>query len=210
MWRGLETRKIIGGDEPAALPRLFVALWLPGPLAEAALARLEELRAGGRGVRWVRREQLHVTLKFLGETRVEAVPEIEAALAGVAAGSRPFRMGLRPGGVFPPSGPPRVVWLGVAPGEELRDMAARVERALLPLGFSPERRSFRPHLTLGRAGPGAAVDPAVLARDFTVAPAEVGSLSLVQSELRPAGAIYRDAARWELGAGLGGGALGPL
>lgn len=179
--------------------RLFVALWLPEALAKAALSRLALLRRDGRGVRWVRPDQLHLTLKFLGETPAAFLPEIERALAGVAAASTSFALGLEAGGVFPPSGPPRVVWIGVSPAAKLVELAARVEQALQPLGFDPETRPFRPHLTLGRAEPGAVFDRALLARPLAAQPETIAALSLVQSQLRPGGSVYRTVAEWKLG-----------
>ncbi|MGQ9779136.1 MAG: RNA 2',3'-cyclic phosphodiesterase [Bacillota bacterium] len=176
--------------------RLFVAIWLPEPLARAAAARLEELRQGSRGIRWVRPEQLHLTLKFLGETPRAELPQLFSALAGVAAATRPFSLSLAPGGVFPPGGPPRVIWLGVTPEEELAVLAARVEEALVPLGHPPEKRPFRAHLTLGRAEPGAIFDRVLLGRALAGGPAVVGRLSLVQSVLRPQGPVYTTLADW--------------
>ena len=93
-----------------------------------------------------------------------------------------------------------MIWLGVTPEQALVELASRVERALNPLGFPPERRPFRPHLTLGRAEPGAAFDRQLLARLMHVEPATAGALALVQSTLRPEGAIYRNVAEWKLGA----------
>lgn len=178
--------------------RLFVALWLPAPLARAALVRLEELRPGSRLVRWVRPDQLHLTLKFLGETPAAKLPAIEAALRVVASSASPVTMGLAEGGVFPPAGPPRVLWLGLTPREELVALAGRVEKALAPLGFPPERRPFAPHLTLGRAEPGAVFDRALLGRGFALTPERIEKLSLVKSELRPGGSIYTNTAEWFL------------
>ena len=85
--------------------RLFVALWLPETLAKASLARLEQLRPGSAGVRWVRPNQLHLTLKFLGATSPRHLPEIQEALKGVAKASHPIELGLSSGGFFPPAGP---------------------------------------------------------------------------------------------------------
>ena len=88
----------------------------------------------------------------------------------VAAASCPVHLGLAEGGVFPPAGSARVVWLGLTPRAELIALAGRIEKALAPLGFPPERRPFTPHLTLGRAEPGAVFDRAILGRGFALAP----------------------------------------
>ena len=82
--------------------RLFVALWLPEALAKAPLARLEQLRPGSTGVRWVRPNQLHLTLKFLGATSPRHLSGIQEALQYVAKASHPIELGLSSSGVFPP------------------------------------------------------------------------------------------------------------
>lgn len=182
--------------------RLFVALWLPDGLRRAALARLEELRRGSIRVRWTKPEQLHLTLKFLGETPAAELPGIEEALARTAAAASPIHLNLAAGGVFPPAGPPRIIWLGLEPEKDLATLAAAVEQSLAPLGFAPEKRRFRPHLTLGRAEPGAVFRRELLAAPLDTQPGTVAALSLVQSELRPGGAVYTTVREWGLGGDL--------
>lgn len=197
--RGVQHMALTKDNSARDSLRLFVALWLPETLAGAAWRRLERLRPDGRGVRWVRREQLHLTLKFLGETPADKLPAVQEALAGAAAGGRPVDLRLTAGGVFPPAGPPRVLWLGLEPAGELGALAGAVEKALAPLGFPPEGRPFRPHLTLGRAEPGAAFDRAVLAREIAEPPAAVDSMALIRSDLGPGGPRYTTLCEWRLG-----------
>jgi 2'-5' RNA ligase len=137
--------------------RLFVALALPAA-ATAELARsLDRCRrtAPERGLRWVRAENAHLTLRFLGETDPAAVSALAEDLAGVAARHAAIdaEIGTHPG-AFPPRGPARVVWLDVAPHDPItalaRDVAAACEGRL---GLEPEARPFTPHLTLARANP---------------------------------------------------------
>ncbi len=136
-------------------PRLFIAV----PLGEAARVAVVDLvstvRAGEPergGVRWVRLEGVHVTLRFLGPTSPERVPALEAVLAEAATDLAPFAVRFGGAGAFPPTGRPRTLWLGVTVGgDELAALAARVDEALERSGWSPERRPFRAHLTLARA-----------------------------------------------------------
>lgn len=137
--------------------RLFVALALPEP-ATAELARfLERCRrtAPERGLRWVRADGAHLTLRFLGETDPAAVPALTVDLAAVAESHAAIdaRIGTAPG-TFPPRGPARVLWLDVTPAPPIaalaRDVAAACESRL---GLAPEGRPFTPHLTLARANP---------------------------------------------------------
>lgn len=174
--------------------RLFIALGIP-PEAREELARLQGwLR--GLPVRWVDPAGVHLTLQFLGEAAETSAPALLEALAGLPAA--PFALGLEGLGAFPDLRRPRVLWVGL--GGDLAALArlqAAVLAATAPLGFAPEARPFRPHLTLGRvrqdAGPeerravgravGHAAPPAPLSW-------EAGAPTLYQSTLTPAGAVY--------------------
>jgi RNA 2',3'-cyclic 3'-phosphodiesterase len=138
--------------------RLFIAVDPPPPLRVAFAAASRELAPALRGVRWVRPETLHLTLKFLGDTPAERVAEIISvsrdALARLGEGHVAFA-GL---GVFPSLRRPSVLWAGVRGGcKWLTEAATRVDAALATLGFPAETRRFRPHLTLGRVRRGTRV-----------------------------------------------------
>jgi len=144
--------------------RCFAAI----PLNEAIRRALREVQQGldlpGVKVRWVPDDQMHLTLKFLGETTDDQVVPISRALDELAAGTPAFTLRARGMGCFPPHGTPRVIWVGIEdPDAALNELHQRVETALAELGFPPERRRFRPHLTLGRVkrDPQKAVFPAV-------------------------------------------------
>lgn len=111
------------------------------------------MRARRLPVRWVRPEGIHLTLKFLGVVDDASEPRLRAALGQAAGGgdARPVMMQLEGFGVFPDFRRPRVVWAGVLPDPPLELLQHRVEQAFAPLGFPPEAKPFRPHLTLGRA-----------------------------------------------------------
>ena len=170
--------------------RAFFAIEL-GSAARAAAAELarwlREAR-GGDGVRWVRPEALHVTLRFLGDID----PSRAAPLAGrarlEAARLRPFALRLGPAELFPTPRRPRVVALGLEPVAPLEELAGAIERAVVAEGFAPEERGFRAHLTLGRVKdrrfPSVAAAP-LPAEEFAVEEAV-----LFRSELSPAGPRY--------------------
>jgi len=105
----------------------------------------------GLPVKWVRPEGIHMTVKFLGEVEPEREPELRAALTRAAAGGRPLPLAVRGFGVFPDATRPRVIWAGLDADPTLELLQHRVEQEFSPLGFPPEGRPFRPHLTLGRA-----------------------------------------------------------
>jgi RNA 2',3'-cyclic 3'-phosphodiesterase len=136
-------------------PRLFIAV----PLQEDARTAVVDLVAGVRagepergGVRWVRLDGVHVTLRFLGPTPLDRVPLLEPVLDEAADDMPAFRLRFGGAGTFPPTGRPRTLWLGVTDGaDELASLAATVDKALERSGWTAERRPFRAHLTLARA-----------------------------------------------------------
>ena len=136
-------------------PRLFVAVPI-GEEARAAIAAIvEPIRAAepaGRGVRWVRLDGLHVTLRFLGPTNEDRIPDLVAAVQRTAAGAQPFELRIDGAGAFPSAGRPRTIWLAIHDGGDgLADLAARLDRALVGAGWPASERPFRAHLTIARA-----------------------------------------------------------
>lgn len=177
--------------EPAenATERMFIALTLPDPV-RAAVAALETPMLG---VHWTRPEQLHVTLRFLGDVLAEQRDRMLERLAAVQVMS--FVLPVETLGTFPPPGrPPRVIWVGTGSGHpRLFQLRQRVDDALLSAGLDLDVRTFHPHITLARctenAGP-AAVEWCQAQREFAAPPFRVTSFELYASELRPDGARY--------------------
>lgn len=127
--------------------RLFVAIELPGQIREA----LTHVQAGLPGARWTPEENLHITLRFIGEVQEPAVEEIGEALWQIH--TQGFRLALKGVGKFGGESrrsPARIVYAGIEHGRELTDLAMRIERAVTDAGFPPETRKFHPHVTLGR------------------------------------------------------------
>jgi 2'-5' RNA ligase len=162
------------------------------------LAPLRERRREQLPVKWVRPENIHLSLKFLGNVEEARVAELRAALKQ-AAGSRPepraITVHIEGFGVFPDYHRPRVVWAGVASDPALELLQHGVEQAFAPLGFPTEARAFRPHVTLGRAGRDARPrDSAGLAGllgglDFS-ATVTIPNVDLMQSTLQSDGPVY--------------------
>ncbi|HYX10544.1 MAG TPA: RNA 2',3'-cyclic phosphodiesterase [Candidatus Acidoferrum sp.] len=147
-------------------PRLFVAVPLSEPARVAVAEVVERIQAGepeGRGVRWVRLDGLHVTLRFLGPTAETRVSDVAAAVASAAQGVAPFDIRIAGADAFPAVGRPRTIWLDVDRGaDDLAELAARLDDALAGAGWERERRPFRAHLTLARAD-GVRAGPATVA-----------------------------------------------
>jgi len=131
--------------------RLFIGLRLPKKQKARIHRAARVLRDEDLPVKWVEPDNLHVTLKFLGEVRKERIPEIEEALGRIAASTRSFSSALGGFGAFPTIRRPKVIWLGVEATPELRCLKQDLEWALGDVGFESETRSFHPHVTLGRA-----------------------------------------------------------
>jgi 2'-5' RNA ligase len=150
----------------------------------------------GEGVRWTRREQLHLTLKFFGNVAADQVQELTAALQRAAEGIRPLRLSLAGLGCFPTGQRPNVIWVGVA-GElaELETLQRRIDDETGAYGSHSEDREFRPHLTVGRvkASPSQARAIGEVVRQTRVGCLGdwlVAEVELIQSTLRPQGSIY--------------------
>lgn len=195
--------------------RLFVAVELEDDVRHAAAEAASALRraiarAGDLDARWIPEDSLHITLFFLGEVADERVAAVRAAL-DVPFATRPFSIDVGGAGAFPPSGPPRVLWLGVREGApQLAALHAEVSGRLWPLGFEPEHRKFSAHLTIarvrdvGRRG----ASPRPLREALTGCRAEAGrsrvsAVTLFQSRLSPKGAAYHPILRVPLDAGPG-------
>ena len=167
--------------------RLFVAIDPP----ESVRRQLREICRGVPGAKWTRPNQLHLTLRFLGEATREVFVRIGGALAGVDRD--PFSLRFRGVGRFPPRGSPRVLWAGIEPEDPLRRLHAGVEEALLGAGVERDRRPFSPHLTLARlrdARFGDAEGFLEQGRSFGTAEFPVEEFSLYSSVLAPEGATH--------------------
>lgn len=144
-----------GADLPGR--RLFYAVPIPPEAIDAIGGVIEGVRAegvpgGGRDVRWVRLEGLHLTLRFLGPTLDDRIEPAIGALRTAAHGRPPFDVAIGGAGTFPPGRRPRALWLDIRAGDaDLSGLALAVDRALEDAGWSLDPKPFRPHLTLARS-----------------------------------------------------------
>jgi 2'-5' RNA ligase len=175
--------------------RLFVALDIPEHVRAAVRAFVAPLRRVSRGARWTRTEGQHVTLKFLGTAGEEKLEAIHSVLVPVRS-PQPVTMNFHGVNFFPNDRRPRVFWAGVDASENLAPLAADIEGALVAVGFAPEQRTFRPHLTLARfpeaksSGPLLRALAGAKARQPQFGHATVSEFFLYQSHLKPTGAEY--------------------
>jgi 2'-5' RNA ligase len=173
--------------------RLFIAIELPEPIQKALLEAAAQLgrRLPEGVVRWVKPEQMHLTLRFLGDTAVARLPALQDQLEELGNQHAPFCLRLNGVGAFPNRQKPRVVWAGLA-GElaVLQAMQVALEARVVALGWAGEQRPFSPHITLGRVKDAGQVQEMAWGSDLAALEFRVTAVQLVQSELRPFGPIY--------------------
>lgn len=190
-------RRAAAAREGASMLRLFVALRPPAQIRR----RLRETMAGVPGARWQDDEQLHLTVRFVGEVDERLADDLAAALAGVRAPAP--AVALAGVGRFGDARRAHALWAGVAPHDALAALHRKVDAACVRAGLAPERRAYLPHITLARLPRAAGVafeldgwlaDAAALAS----APFTLPHLILYESRLGREGAHYDALARWPL------------
>jgi 2'-5' RNA ligase len=173
--------------------RLFVAIEIPDVVRETIAELARELKVLDDFWRWPRAENLHVTLKFLGEIPQEKLKSICESLRGVPC-EWPIRIKFGRLGFFPNEHRPRVLWLGVEAPPALSGMAAAIEDALAGAGLPREERPFTPHLTLARSKDGKLSEKlrAAMAKHFSASFGEMNASAfrLIESKLKSTGAEY--------------------
>ena len=188
--------------------RAFIAVDLDDPVIEKVCNVVAILKSRITEIRWLRKENLHLTLKFLGNIAESQVEPITAALRHPLGLFSPCTISAKGLGVFPDFRRPKILWVGLT-GDQLVQLAAEIESALMPIGFTPENRAFTPHLTIGRWREGSR--PAKNLRqeidslnDFEFGACAVRQIVLFQSVLKPEGASYTQLKTIQLGAELAG------
>lgn len=184
--------------------RTFLALPLNADVQRKLVRAQEKLSSAGARVRWVAGENLHLTVKFLGDVADEALDEVCRLAAGVAAGVQPFEFQVAGLVAVPPRGQLRMVWAEVAePTGRLAALNQAAEDACAAMGFKRENRQFRPHLTLGRVKPSRNADQlrAAVAKfaetDFGTTAAD--ELVVMASQLTPDGPVHTPLATAPIG-----------
>ena len=177
--------------------RVFVAVNFPADLRERLWTAALPLRALDLPVRWIGAIGMHLTLKFLGAVDEGRLPELTQALGRAVVQVRPLPVTVQGVGAFPTPTRPALVWAGIVNDPALELLQHGVERAFGPLGFPPDGRPFRPHVTLGRVRRGA---PHGAFRGFDRALAGLGwsetvmidRIALMRSTTGPGGAVYEE------------------
>ncbi len=174
--------------------RTFVAIEI-SPDAKSVIAELQKkLREADADVSWTRPGNIHLTLKFLGEVKETLIADIARVCIKCAADFHCLDLRLSDVGAFPDFRQPRVLWVGLEGDlETLRQLQKQVDEGLSRLGFEPERKPFRAHLTIGRVKSRRNTrDLMAIAKDYQLeaAPFKVSEIVVMQSQLHPAGSRY--------------------
>ena len=175
--------------------RAFIALELPTVIIRWLDDVQRGFKSSGLGAKWVKPENIHLTLKFLGNIDSGAVDDIDKAMTEAVKGCAPLSLTARGVGVFPGLKRPRVVWVGLGGNiQPLFAMQCRLEEHLAAIGFAKEKRPFKGHLTIGRFRQD--VNPHAISRiiqehaNLETEPFTAYRIILFQSDLQPAGPVY--------------------
>lgn len=173
--------------------RLFVAIRPPARVREELLGMMQGVRAA----RWQDQDQLHLTLRFIGEVDRHQAEDVAAALGSIHHPR--FTIALNGIGSFERRGK-GVLWAGVTPHDEFKKLHNKVDQACLGVGVPPDTRAYLPHITIGKLGRSTGPIDALMQASggFHGNPFEVDAFLLYESDLTPSGPIYSIVARYPL------------
>lgn len=175
--------------------RTFIAIELDEAAHDHLAAVQLKLKSAGADVKWVEPQNIHLTLKFLGEVAEDKIDKIKSMLDAIAQRASPFSISLSEIGVFPNLNSPRVIWVGIKEGIlQASKLAEEIETQMANLGFPKENRPFSAHLTLGRVrspkGLQQLKDAIENFQLLTPSSQLITHITLFQSTLTPKGSIY--------------------
>lgn len=174
--------------------RAFIGISLQQGVRETLGGLQRDLGLSRADVKWVRPENIHLTIRFLGNITELDRDNITAALRGRCSTIEPFSLILKGTGTFPNSKNPKVIWAATEHSDPMLKLHADIEKALTETGFKPEERPFTPHLTLGRVGSSCGskelAEKIIMHKEDKFGIISVDSVCLIKSELTPDGAIY--------------------
>ncbi len=184
--------------------RSFLAFEIPDEIKETVLSIYKGLKESELDIRWVREENIHLTVVFMGNVQEKDIDAIEKEVKKVCSKYAPFRIKVKGAGVFSNLRNARVLWIGVKGDiERMSYFRNSLQKKLKPFGIKEESRSFSPHLTVGRFRKGFN-DPKRLKeliekfKDIESSEVILKELSLFKSDLRPDGAVYTKLNSWPI------------
>ncbi|MGB9499460.1 MAG: RNA 2',3'-cyclic phosphodiesterase [Dissulfuribacterales bacterium] len=183
----------------AVKSRVFIAINLPEPVVEKLGEAQKALKAYGLKTKWTRLENIHLTLKFLGDIDKTVLIAVSEVVGAAAKGFGPIRLSAKGVGVFPGVKKARVLWTGIAGQTELlAKLHETIDTGLSGIGFLPEKRRFTGHLTIGRfkdsPHPDKLIDIMKKFKDMESVSFVADAVYIIKSELTPSGPIYTELA----------------
>ena len=170
--------------------RSFIAVEIPEKVRSEITRMLSKFSQEDTGARWVKHDNLHITLLFLGEVTPDFIKQVVNELETIARTQKNFEMSFKNIGAFPSQRSPRIIWIGVERGEaEIIDLQSKIELSFTKIGYKPEQRKFHPHLTIGRVK-FKFDNPKVFEVGYKSEIFPVKSVVLFKSTLAPQGPIY--------------------
>jgi 2'-5' RNA ligase len=175
--------------------RLFIAIDIDETITQKIKNLIADLGGSLRGVRWVREDGIHITLKFLGEVDATKADEVTRSLEQISSRHSAMSINISQLGKFPERGAPRIIWLGAQEDSgALKKLAVDIEEEMRKIGFEKENRDFKPHVTLGRVKRYQQVEKGIPAKwnheEISFGSFRAEQIFLVKSTLRPDGARY--------------------
>lgn len=179
--------------------RAFIALDIPGEIQDCLETISDQLRAefGDVPIRWVDPRNIHLTLKFLGDVSLNNIEVLKESIKVEAMQYKPMVFSVGGVGAYPKVRNPRVIWVGVETPTELIDLQRGIDSQMTRIGYTPDRRPFSPHLTLGRVSRNAKSkeirkigDVLLNSKIGFLGVGRVNAVHLYRSDLKPKGAVY--------------------
>ncbi len=175
--------------------RCFIAIELPEAVKSTLSGIEEDLKKSKADVRWVKPDNIHLTLKFFGNIEEKKTEKIIEIMENICNQYAPFTIEIKGMGTFPNIKSPRVLWVGIEGNDTLKTLQEEIENKMESIGFEREDRAFTAHLTLGRFRTSIEKEGLLKAvklheKDTFVGSINVQSLSLIRSDLHPEGARY--------------------
>lgn len=175
--------------------RAFIAIELSEEIRDALAQIQSHLKYSGADVKWVEKDNIHLTLKFLGEITEEKCEKIKSILDTIGKSAKPFEISIKDIGAFPKIDYPRVIWVGLDKGvKESTEIAGKIDEELSKIGFEKDSRPFTAHLTIGRVrsskNKDALREKIVNYGLSTMNYGLINHITLFQSKLSPKGPTY--------------------
>lgn len=183
--------------------RCFVAVELPEELKRKTGGIIDQIGTSSDDIRWVPLENIHLTLKFLGEIKDNIIAGIERKLEDICRIHKPFHISVKGTGAFPTRKNPNILWVGIEKSEELHRLHTDIDNSMSELGFEKENRKHSPHLTIGRVKHRGNMLPVMKSlhefRDTFFGVVDVNEVHLMKSTLKSSGAEYSKITSFRLG-----------